>query len=146
MSKPSCGCPGICGRFCFLAAGWFRLSRSLALTCWFNQLQGDGDPGCWLNRLCPPPKLVEPGCGVFFSKLVEPGCDEGAARVETISRMPGDLWSVAETSGEELQSVGLTRRGGDRKVVPRLSGRALLRGRTTSPAEPHGRHGRIPRH
>ena len=48
---------------------------------------------------------------------------------------PG-LWSSAGTLGEESQSVGLTRRGGDRKVVPRLSGRALLRGWTTSPVGP----------
>ena len=39
VSKPSCGCPGGWGRV--LVTGcqwWFRLSRSLALTCWLNQL------------------------------------------------------------------------------------------------------------
>ena len=30
------------------------------------------------------------GFAVF--KLVEPGCDEGAARVETMVTLPGDLW------------------------------------------------------
>ena len=51
VSKPSCGCPGSWGRV--LATGcqwWFRLSRSLALTCWLNQLQG-GVFTCWLNQL-----------------------------------------------------------------------------------------------
>ena len=42
------------GRVCFSAAGWFRLSRSLALTCWFNRLRGG--------------KLVEPACS--FCELV----------------------------------------------------------------------------
>ena len=35
--------------------------------------------------------LAQPA--LFFLKLVEPGCDEGAARVETILCMPGELWS-----------------------------------------------------
>ena len=30
--------------------------------------------------------------GFAIFKLVEPGCDEGAARVETMVTLPGDLW------------------------------------------------------
>ena len=79
--------------------------------------------------------LVQPA--LFFLKLVEPGCDEGAARVdETTVRMSGELWSPAKPLGEESLSVGLTRRGGDRKVVLRSLSRAFLRGWTTSPAGP----------
>ena len=38
VSKPRCGCLGTCGRVWLPDAGWFRHSRSLALTCWLNRL------------------------------------------------------------------------------------------------------------
>ena len=47
VSKPRCRCLGTCGRVWLPDAGWFRHSRSLALTCWLNRLRGRG------NRLRP---------------------------------------------------------------------------------------------
>ena len=38
--------------------------------------------------------LAQPA--LFFLELVEPGCDEGAARVETISRMSGTCGRLRE--------------------------------------------------
>ena len=63
-----------------------------------------------------------------FLKPAQPGRDEGAARVETILRMSGACGRLRELRVKTRSQVGLTRRGGDRKVVPRLSGRAFLRG------------------
>jgi len=50
VSKPRCRCLGTCGRVWLPDAGWFRHSRSLALTCWLNRLREEVFT-CWLNRL-----------------------------------------------------------------------------------------------
>jgi len=38
VSKPLAGVRGVVVGFWLPGVGWFRLSRSLALTCWLNQL------------------------------------------------------------------------------------------------------------
>ena len=41
VSKPSCACPGSCGRVRFSGAGGFDSAVRMNLTCWLNRLRGE---------------------------------------------------------------------------------------------------------